>query len=107
VAFFKASLASGNVSLLSTSLPGARHRIADIGRYSTISAAFGRELLNMATGWYHPILPLIALGVALKFDHERHREVAFCGHSRHSSAWLFWGIYPPLRTTSLGSCRHR
>jgi hypothetical protein len=79
VILFKAVLARGNHSLLSTSLGGTGHRIADLGRYGTVISAFGDEFRAMAAGWYHPILPLIVLAVVLKFDRERRRDVAYCG----------------------------
>lgn len=77
--FFKAFLARGNASLLSTSLPGAGHRIANVSRYGTVIAAFGRGLAGMGAGWYHPIFPLLVLAAVLRFDRERRREAAFCG----------------------------
>jgi hypothetical protein len=78
VGCFKALLVRGNSSLLSTSLPGALHRIFDAARYGTVLAAFGREFLNMGVGWYHPILPLLALAIALGFDGKRRKDVLFC-----------------------------
>ena len=65
VALFKTVLSRGNPSLLSTSVAGATHRLVDVGRYGSVIAAFGREFLAMGSGWYHPILPLAVLAVAL------------------------------------------
>jgi hypothetical protein len=79
VIIFKMWLARSNTGLLSTSLPGATKRLADVGRYGTTMAAFGREFARMGIGWYHPILPLIALAVVLRFDPERRRDAAYCG----------------------------
>jgi hypothetical protein len=75
---FKTWLARGNAGLLSTSLPGAGKRLADAGRYGATMAAFGREFAHMGVGWYHPILPVIALAVVLRFDRERRRDAAYC-----------------------------
>jgi hypothetical protein len=79
VIIFKMWLARSNTGLLSTSLPGATKRLADVGRYGTTMAAFGREFARMGIGWYHPILPLIALAVVLRLDPERRRDAAYCG----------------------------
>jgi hypothetical protein len=78
VGCFKALLVRGSSSLLAMSLPGALHRIFDPARYGTVLAAFGREFLNMGAGWYHPILPLLALAIALGFDRQRRKDVLFC-----------------------------
>jgi hypothetical protein len=79
VIIFKTWLARGNAGLLSTSLPGAGKRLADAGRYGATMAAFGREFAHMGVGWYHPILPVIALAMVLRFDRERRRDAAYCG----------------------------
>ncbi|MGA2119128.1 MAG: hypothetical protein ABSH56_30800 [Bryobacteraceae bacterium] len=91
--FFKVWLARGNGSLLSTSLPGAGHRIFDIGRYGTVIAAFGRGFLDMAQGWYHPILPLVVLAAALRFDRERRRDAAFSGAIGAALLMGYFGVY--------------
>jgi hypothetical protein len=33
----------------------------------------------MGAGWYHPILPLIALAIALRFDRERRADLLLAG----------------------------
>jgi len=90
---FKFLLARGNDSQVTTSLPGAGHRIVDAGRYATTLAAFGREFIGMASGWYHPILPLIVLAVALHFDRERRRDATFCGTILGFQLLGYFGIY--------------
>jgi hypothetical protein len=91
--FFKTVLSRGNASLLSASLPGAVHRIAIAGRYVKIIAAFGHEALAMAPGWYHPILPLIALAAVLRFDRERRRDAVFCGVILGALLLGYFGIF--------------
>jgi hypothetical protein len=93
VAGFKLFLSRGNGSLLSTSLPGAGHRIFDASRYATTLAAFGREFIGMASGWYHPILPLAILAVALGFARDRRRDLAFCGAVLAALLLGYFGIY--------------
>jgi hypothetical protein len=75
---FKYLLVQGNSSLVAAGLPGAAHRLADFSRWSTIARAYWREFSSLGQGWYHPILPLVALAIALRFDRARRRDVAFC-----------------------------
>ena len=93
IAFFKIWLSKGNASVLPASLTAAANRVADLGRYGAVIAAFGRELHGMAAGWYHPILPLIVLAVALRFDRERSRDVAFCAAISATLLVGYLGVY--------------
>ena len=78
VVFFKTVLARGNVSLLSTSLPGLAQHLADPARYRQVILALSAEFTNTASGWYHPILPALVLALVLRFDTQRRRDVLFC-----------------------------
>ena len=91
--FFRLALARGNHSLLSTSLPGAAHRIADLGRYGAILSAVAGEVRAMAAGWYHPILPFLVLTVMLKFDRERRRDVTYCGSVLAALLLSYFGVF--------------
>jgi hypothetical protein len=93
VVLFKTVLSRGNPSLLSTSLAGAGHRLADVGRYGTVIAAFGREFLAMASGWYHPVWPLVVLAVALRFDWQQRREAAYAGSILGALLAGYAGVY--------------
>ena len=93
IALFKIWLSKGNASVLPASLTAAANRVADLGRYGAVIAAFGRELHGMAAGWYHPILPLIVLAVALRFDRERSRDVAFCAAISATLLVGYLGVY--------------
>ncbi len=91
---FKLGLARGNASsLMASSLPGAVHRLAEPGRYATILAAFARELAGLGTGWYHPVLPLAAAAVALRFDRARLREAAFAAAVALALLAGYFGVY--------------
>jgi hypothetical protein len=90
---FKTWLARGSTSLLSTSVPAAAQRLADAGRYGATMAAFGREFASMGAGWYHPILPLIALALALRFDRARRRDAAYCGALAGLMLLGYFGVY--------------
>jgi hypothetical protein len=76
--FFKTILARGDASLLSGSLPLLGQHLSDPGRYRQVLVAMGAEFTNMASGWYHPILPAVALAIALRFDIQRRRDLLFC-----------------------------
>lgn len=91
---FKLGLARGDASsLLASGLPGAAHRLAQAGRYGTILAAFAREIAGLGTGWYHPVLPLVAAAVVLRFDHARLREGAFAGAIALALLVGYFGVY--------------
>jgi hypothetical protein len=75
---FKTILARGDGSLLSASLPLLSQHLSDPGRYHQVLVAMGAEFTNMASGWYHPILPAIALAITLRFDIQRRRDALFC-----------------------------
>jgi hypothetical protein len=83
VLFFKTVLTTFIAPQISAGAAGGAGRIAgrigDLARYGAIASAFGRELINMGAGWYHPIIPLVVLAIALRFDSQRRRDVAFCG----------------------------
>ena len=93
VAYFKMALSSTAAPQLATNLTAATHQAADAGRYGTIAAAFAREFAGMGSGWYHPILPLIVLALALRFDREHWRDVAFCGAIAVALLLGFFGVY--------------
>jgi hypothetical protein len=76
--FFKAILARGTASLLNASLPSLAQHLSDPARYRQVVGAMGAEFTNMTAGWYHPILPALALAIALRFEIQRRRDVLFC-----------------------------
>ena len=86
---FKTILARGNASLLSASLPLLGQHLSDPGRYRQVIVAMGAQFTGMASGWYHPILPALALAIALRFDVQRRRDVLFCS----TVALLLFGGY--------------
>jgi hypothetical protein len=91
---FKLGLAHGShSSLVASSLPGAAQRVGESGRYGAILAAFGRELAGLGTGWYHPVLPLAAAALALRFDRARAREAAFAGAIVLGLLAGYFGVY--------------
>ncbi len=91
---FKLGLARGDASsLLASSLPAAAHRLAEAGRYGTILAAFAREFANLGPGLYHPVLPLAAAAVVLRFDRARLREAALAGALAVALLVGYFGVY--------------
>jgi hypothetical protein len=89
-AVFKVWFVRGS-SLVSSSVPGVGHRLADPGRYAMVFAAFGRESIAMRAGWYHPILPLIALAVAIGIV--RRREALYCAAVAGTMLAGYFAIY--------------
>jgi hypothetical protein len=79
VLVFKTVLVRGAPSILGRSESGLFQKVGDIGRYGKVIAAFASEFADMASGWYHPILPVIALALLLRFDRGNRRDLWFCG----------------------------
>jgi len=52
-------------------------RLTDAGRFWQVLTAFAREFGALGSGWYHPILPVIALAVGLGFERERRKDLLF------------------------------
>jgi hypothetical protein len=75
-AVFKLGLSHG-ASLVASSRGGLVHRLFDPGRYATVLAAFGREAWRMRVGWFHPLLPILILAVALRFDRKQRPDVVY------------------------------
>lgn len=55
------------------------HRAIDPGRIGQVLNSFAHEFAVMGVGWYHPILPLIALAIALRFEKERRVDLLLAG----------------------------
>ena len=74
--FHKLVLVRGVDSLLTDSSSTLLHQLSDPGRYTTVLTAMVLEFLNMMSGsWYHPLLPLIALMIALRLRTDSRREI--------------------------------
>lgn len=57
--------------------PGFAPQPLDPVRLRIILGAFVDGFSNMRVGWYHPVLPLLVLALALRFERERLRDVLF------------------------------
>jgi hypothetical protein len=75
---FKLAMAGGH-SLVSADVPGMGARLGTVSRYGTILGAFWSEFWSMRSGWYHPILPLLALAVSLRFKRQFRAQALFAG----------------------------
>ncbi len=93
VVFFKAVLARGTPSLISSSASGLVHRLLDAGRYWQVAGAFVGGFLGMMVDWYHPALPVIILAVALRFDRAYKRDALFAGGICLFMLLGYFGIY--------------
>jgi hypothetical protein len=91
--FFKTVLTAFSAPQLSAGATGGAERVIDVTRYGTIAAAFGRELINMRAGWFHPVMPLVALAITLRFDSACRRNVAFCGAVAAALLAGVFGVY--------------
>ncbi len=76
---FKLVAAQGTPSLVAAGSTGALQKIGQWGRWEMSASAYGRQFLNLGHDWYHPILPLAALAIVLRFDRARRRDMLFCG----------------------------
>jgi hypothetical protein len=78
---FKLFVARSNSSLLAQSTMGAGlwPRLTDLSRYLTVVRIATRQLWDMRSGWYHPILPPLILAFALKFKTNWRRDVLPAG----------------------------
>jgi hypothetical protein len=79
VLVFKTVVVRGAPSILGKSETGLLQKIGDVGRYGKVMGAFASEFAGMASGWYHPILPVIALALLLRLDRGNRRDLWFCG----------------------------
>jgi hypothetical protein len=78
-AIFKLALAPRVSVVFGGGLSALVRRAADPGRIGQAFSAFAHECRAMGLGWYHPILPLIALAIALRYDKARRPELLLAG----------------------------
>ena len=50
---------------------GIAQRLAESGKLGEVLSAYAHEFAAMSVGWYNPILPVVALAVALRFQRDR------------------------------------
>ena len=68
------------------------HRAID-GRFWQILSAFITEFSAMGFGWYHPILPLLALAIGLSFERERRKDLFLAAAIPCTMLVGYFGIY--------------
>lgn len=90
---FKALLHAGTPSILGNSVLGLVPKLEDPSRYGQVIGAFGSEFVGMASGWYHPLLPVLVLAIVLRFDRERHRDLLFCATVAGSLMLAYFATY--------------
>lgn len=73
--------------------PKAMLRRTVDGRFWQIISAFAHELRALGFGWYHPILPLLALAIGLSFERERRRDLIFAAAIPCAMLAGYFGIY--------------
>jgi hypothetical protein len=75
--FYKLALAPAGPMYLRQNLLAMMQRAIEPGRCSVIVSAFMHQFGAMAIGYYHPLLPVVALAAALRFDPQQRRELLF------------------------------
>jgi hypothetical protein len=78
-AVFKLALAPRVSVIFGGGVSAIVRRAVDPGRIGQVLAAFAHEFGAMGLGWYHPILPLIALAITLRFERNRQADMLLAG----------------------------
>jgi hypothetical protein len=92
-AVFKIALAPAASAFFRQGAPAIWQRIGDPGRLGQILGAFAHEFGAMSFGWYHPILPVIALAIALRFEIGRRRDLLFTAAILAAMLAGYFGVF--------------
>lgn len=90
---FKLSLPKMAASFTAVSGGGLASRATDFSRIGIIAGAFAHEIGAMSTSWYHPVLPLIALGIACGLERDRWRSAAYSGSVAMLLLLGYFGVF--------------
>jgi len=90
---FKFVIAPSTHSLLSGAQGSMASKLTDWSRFQIIAAAMVREIFAWNVGWYHPVLPIVVLAVALGFDRRRLRDSLFCLAIGLTLLLGYFGVY--------------
>jgi len=77
VLLFKLVIARGTYSLVSGAQTSMASKLSDFGRYQTTASAMLHEIVSWGAGWYHPLLPIVILAIALRFEPRHLRDALF------------------------------
>jgi len=77
-ALFKLTLAPAGPMYFRRGLSTLIERATEPGRLPQIAAAFSHQLSVLHSGWYHPLWPVVALMVTLRFQRGPRPEFLFC-----------------------------
>lgn len=72
VLIFKFAMARDTHSLIR----GAK--VSDWSRIAMVASSMVREIFAWNAGWYHPLMPIAVLAIALRFDRRQQRDSLFC-----------------------------
>ena len=89
---FKVWVAQEN-SLYAASGAGLTHKIADPSRYIQVGRAFAEQLVSLGSGWYHPVLPLVVLWFALRWNRDYRRDLWYCAAISGALLAAYFGTY--------------
>lgn len=90
---FKLVLAQGADSMLARSASGLASRLTGPARYLTVLQAFLGQCWDMRNGWYHPLLPVLALAIALRFRKQWRRDMLLPGTAALGMLAVYFGVY--------------
>lgn len=93
VLVFKLAMARAPHTLMSGVPGGLAHRLVDLSRYRTAAWAMLREIFTWNVGWYHPLLPVAILLIALRTHRRGLRDALFSAGVGLAVLLGYFGIY--------------
>jgi hypothetical protein len=93
VLVFKLALARGTSSLMGGAQTSLLGKLTDFSRYQTIAAAMVREVFAWNVDWYHPLLPIAILLLALRVDRRHVRDAVFPAAAASAMVLGYFGVY--------------
>ena len=90
---FKFAIARGTHTAVGLAHSSLASKLTDANRYAITASAMLRELLHWNAGWYHPVLPIAVLALALRFDRRHAREALFCLAIAACMVGGYFGVY--------------
>jgi hypothetical protein len=93
VLVFKFVIARGTHSLVNGAPAGLVHQLTDFSRYQATASAMVREIFAWNVGWYHPLLPIAILLIALRMDRRHFRDALFSAAIASAMVLGYFGVY--------------
>jgi hypothetical protein len=93
VLVLKLVIVRGTHSLMGGAQGGLVHRLTDFSRYQTTAWAMFKEIFTWNVGWYHPLLPVAILLIALRIDRRALGDALFCAGIACAVLLGYFGVY--------------